>query len=430
MQGFYLVTEKSLRKTRAGDSYLDMTLSDKTGKISAKMWKGFEKAAEEFEQGDAVVVKAHTDVYRNRMQLNVSKISKVREEHEEYGFSLDSLVPSSERDSKEMWTEVMELIDSVEDKFLKKILEVIYEENEKRIQNYPAAKFIHHNFRGGLLEHTLSLAIDSIYFSKKFPYLNRDLLLTGALLHDIGKLFVPSELLNTPRKLTTNELSVLKTHVDLGRDYLEKVDQLDPVAMAIVAEHHERLDGSGYPKKLKGDDISIYGRMAAVVDVYEAMTSVRPYRQSTFSFDEVLMLLEETNATQYDMRVVEEFREMIEKNLLQVEVTDQNLLATDKFIAKQYIKRMKRFYFRMPMDIQEVDRVGDQFVLGPSERMIVHNISCSGIGFISPHPFAVDQNIYISIPCLENLEAVPFAAGVVHCRKHKDGWYTMGAKFH
>ena len=140
IQGFYLVTEKSLRKTRAGDSYLDMTLSDKTGKISAKMWQGFEKAAKEFDQGDAVVVKAHTDVYRNKMQLNVSKISKVREEHDDYGFSLDSLIPSSERDLKEMWTEVMELIESIEDEFLKKILDTIYGENEKRIQNYPVTE--------------------------------------------------------------------------------------------------------------------------------------------------------------------------------------------------------------------------------------------------------------------------------------------------
>jgi len=252
----------------------------------------------------------------------------------------------------------------------------------------------------------------------------------GALLHDIGKLFVPSELLNTPRKLDAQQLSVLKRHVDLGRDYLEKVAQLDPISMAIVAEHHERLDGSGYPIQLEGDDITIYGRMAAVVDVYEAMTSVRPYRQRTFSFDEVLMWLEETNAKQYDMRVVEKFREMIETNLLRVESTEQDCLPKDKFIAKQYIKRMKRFYFRMPMDIRALERVGDQFVLGPSERMIVHNMSCSGIGLISPHPFAVDQNIYISIPCLESLQAAPFVAGVVHCRDHKDGWYTVGAKFH
>lgn len=252
VQGFYLVTEKSLRKTRAGDSYLDMTLSDKTGKISAKMWQGFEKAAEEFEQGDAVVVKAHTDVYRNRMQLNVSKISKVREEHEEYGFSLDSLVPSSERDSKEMWTEVMELIDSVEDKFLKKILEVIYEENEKRIQNYPAAKFIHHNFRGGLLEHTLSLAIDSIYLSKKYPYLNRDLLLTGALLHDIGKV---KELSGEVATTYTDEGSLIG-HIILGRDMVrDAAREINnfPAETLLLLEHlilsHQGKYEYGSPRK-------------------------------------------------------------------------------------------------------------------------------------------------------------------------------------
>ena len=252
VQGFYLVVEKSLRKTRAGDSYLDMTLSDNTGKISAKMWQGFENAADEIEQGDAVVVKGHTDVYRNKLQLNVSKISKVREEHEEYGFSLDSLVPSSERDPKEMWDEVTELIDSIKDKFLKELLEVIYEENEKRIQNYPAAKFIHHNFRGGLLEHTLSLANDSIYFSKKYPDLNRDLLITGALLHDIGKV---RELSGEVATTYTDEGSFIG-HIILGRDMVRDAARAIedfPAETLLLLEHlilsHQGKYEFGSPRK-------------------------------------------------------------------------------------------------------------------------------------------------------------------------------------
>jgi len=252
VQGFYLVAEKSLRKTRAGDSYLDMTLSDKTGKISAKMWQGFEKVVDEFDQGDAVVVKAHTDVYRNKLQLSVSKISKVREEHTEYGFSLDSLVPSSERDSKEMWEEVWELIESIEDRFLKKLLEVIYEEDKERILNYPAAKFIHHNFRGGLLEHTLSLANDSIYFSNRFPDLNRDLLLTGALLHDIGKV---KELTGEVATTYTDEGSLIG-HIILGRDMVRdaaKEIKDFPAETLLLLEHlilsHQGKYEYGSPRK-------------------------------------------------------------------------------------------------------------------------------------------------------------------------------------
>jgi len=252
IQGFYLVTEKSIRKTRAGDTYLDMTLSDKTGKISAKMWQGFEKAAEEFDQGDAVVVKAHTDVYRNKLQLNVSKISKVREEHDDYGFSLDSLIPSSERDPKEMWTEVKELIDSIEDEFLKKIVDIIYGENEKSIQNYPAAKFIHHNFRGGLLEHTLSLANDSVYFSKKYPDLNRDLLLAGALLHDIGKV---KELSGEVATTYTDEGSLIG-HIILGRDMVRDAAKEIagfPAETLLLLEHlilsHQGKYEYGSPRK-------------------------------------------------------------------------------------------------------------------------------------------------------------------------------------
>ena len=229
IQGYFLVTEKSIRKTRTGDPYLDMILQDETGRISAKMWQGFEEQAEEIAEGDAVVVKGHTDLYRNKLQLNVSKISKVREEHTDYGFSPDSLIASSSRDPLEMFEEVKALIESVEDEFLKELLNLIYDENRERIMSFPAAKFIHHNFRSGLLEHTLSIANDASYFAKKYPDLNRDLLLAGSLLHDIGKV---EELTGEIATAYTDEGNLVG-HIILGRD--------------MVREASKKIDG--FPKE-------------------------------------------------------------------------------------------------------------------------------------------------------------------------------------
>lgn len=99
----------------------------------------------------------------------------------------------------------------------------------------------------------------------------------GGLLHDIGKMKVPDRILNKPGKLTETEFDIMKKHVSYGCVLLENTPNLSPISISIAAEHHERYDGSGYPFGLKGDDISIFGQMASIVDVYDALTSNRVY---------------------------------------------------------------------------------------------------------------------------------------------------------
>jgi len=101
----------------------------------------------------------------------------------------------------------------------------------------------------------------------------------GAILHDVGKMKVPQEILNTSNTLTDKEFDLMKDHVVQSRKILEKTDDVPAPAMAVAAQHHERWDGSGYPDGLKGEEISIYGRMAAIVDVYDAITSNRLYHK-------------------------------------------------------------------------------------------------------------------------------------------------------
>lgn len=103
----------------------------------------------------------------------------------------------------------------------------------------------------------------------------------GGLLHDIGKMKVPLHILNKPGRLTDSEFAMMKKHVEEGRLLLENTRGISPISINIAAEHHEHYDGSGYPLGLKGDQISRYGQMAAIVDFYDALTSQRIYHPST-----------------------------------------------------------------------------------------------------------------------------------------------------
>jgi putative nucleotidyltransferase with HDIG domain len=99
----------------------------------------------------------------------------------------------------------------------------------------------------------------------------------GALLHDVGKAAIPDNILNKPGKLTDAEFTEMKSHVVKSKIILETTPGISPIALAVAAQHHERYDGSGYPNKLKGEEISPYGQMSAIVDVYDAITSNRCY---------------------------------------------------------------------------------------------------------------------------------------------------------
>jgi HD-GYP domain-containing protein (c-di-GMP phosphodiesterase class II) len=122
-------------------------------------------------------------------------------------------------------------------------------------------------------------------------------------IHDIGKLSIPAEILSKPTKLTNIEFSLIKEHAQSGYDMLKNVESPWPLAQ-IVYQHHERMDGSGYPRNLKGDEIIIEARIMAVADVVEAMASHRPYRHG-LGIEAALAEIEKNKGTHYDNTVVD-----------------------------------------------------------------------------------------------------------------------------
>jgi len=129
-------------------------------------------------------------------------------------------------------------------------------------------------------QHCVNVSVFATSLGKlmNIPIKELTLLSTSALLHDIGKMFVPQNILNKPGKLTDDEFKIMKSHVTLGYDYLLK-NGFSPSDLKIVIEHHERYDGSGYPYGLKDPEISIFGKIGAVVDIYDAITSDRVYHK-------------------------------------------------------------------------------------------------------------------------------------------------------
>lgn len=128
----------------------------------------------------------------------------------------------------------------------------------------------------------------------------------GGLLHDVGKMKVPRYLLNKPDKLSAAEFEMMKKHVSEGRLLMENTKGMSRISIDIAAEHHERYDGTGYPMGLKGDEISPYGRMAAIVDVYDALTSTRVYHPSSEP-TAVLKQLLESAGHHFDTPLVHSF---------------------------------------------------------------------------------------------------------------------------
>lgn len=125
----------------------------------------------------------------------------------------------------------------------------------------------------------------------------------GATIHDIGKIYVPAEILNRPGRLSRAEFEIIKSHAEVGYDIIKDVHFPWPVADMVI-QHHERMDGSGYPRGLKGDEIILEARILAVADAVEAITSHRPYRAAK-GMDKAVSVLEDSRGRLYDDRVVE-----------------------------------------------------------------------------------------------------------------------------
>ena len=157
-------------------------------------------------------------------------------------------------------------------------------------------------------EHSVSFSVLMMAFAKSMGLSDKIIreVGIGGLLHDIGKTLTPDEILNKPGKLTAEEFVIMKEHVVHSRKILEKTKGLSQISMDIAVQHHEKYDGNGYPLGLKGDQISRYGQMSAIVDVYDALTADRCYHTGKEP-SETLKLLVKWSGAHFNPTLVREF---------------------------------------------------------------------------------------------------------------------------
>ena len=251
LSDIYLCKHKQSAVTKNGKPYDNVILQDKTGTIDAKIWDPNSAGIEDFGSMDYIEVYGDVTSFQGALQVNVKRVRKCREGE----YTPADYLPVSKFGIPEMTEELLKFIGSVKNPYLHGVLEAFFAKDPdflKAFQQSSAAKTVHHGFVGGLLQHTLAVTRLCDYYCTQYPILNRDLLLTAAICHDIGK---TKELSLFPLNDYTEDGQFLG-HIVIGTEMVgEKIRQIEdfPVLLAnelkhCILSHHGELE-FGSPKK-------------------------------------------------------------------------------------------------------------------------------------------------------------------------------------
>ncbi|MCH1984378.1 HD domain-containing protein [Ruminococcus sp. OA3] len=249
--GVYLCKQKQSAVTKNGKAYENVILQDKTGTVDAKIWDPNSQGIDDFDALDYIDLMGDVTSFAGALQVSIKRSRKA----DEGSFDPGDYLPVSVRDRDSMYQEVLALVQSVENPWLSALLKYYFEQDETFVRAFKfssAAKSVHHGFVGGLLEHTLSVAGLCEYYVKMYPYLNRDLLITSALCHDIGK---TKELSAFPVNDYTDDGQLLG-HIMIGAEMLHDAIRtiegfpvkLETELKHCILAHHGELE-YGSPKK-------------------------------------------------------------------------------------------------------------------------------------------------------------------------------------
>ncbi|MDE6212145.1 MAG: HD domain-containing protein [Lachnospiraceae bacterium] len=251
LSDIYLCKHKQSAVTKNGKPYDNVILQDKTGTIDAKIWDPNNAGIEDFDSMDYIDVCGDVTSFQGALQVNVKRVRKCREGE----YAPADYLPVSKFGIPEMTEELLKFIGSIKNPYLHGVLEAFFVKDPdflKAFQQSSAAKTVHHGFVGGLLQHTLAVTRLCDYYCTQYPILNRDLLLTAAICHDIGK---TKELSLFPQNDYTEDGQFLG-HIVIGTEMVgEKIRQIEgfPTLLAnelkhCILSHHGELE-FGSPKK-------------------------------------------------------------------------------------------------------------------------------------------------------------------------------------
>ena len=246
---FFVVAVKQVKSKKSGELYLSLILADRSGQLQANMWDNVNDTISAFDQDDFVKVKGVIHKYNGRWQLTIHKMRKLSDAEIDYA----DYLPKTSKDVEQLWQTLCGYVDTFENPWLKALLQQFLAD-ETIVSAYktaPAAKTLHHAFVGGLLDHVVSLCTVCDLAAKNYPQVNRDLLLSGAFLHDIGKLHE----LAYQRSITYTTKGQLLGHmiIELGmlHDKIARVpgfpDELKLLLEHMIISHHGQYE-FGSPK--------------------------------------------------------------------------------------------------------------------------------------------------------------------------------------
>ncbi|MCQ2507501.1 MAG: HD domain-containing protein [Dorea sp.] len=251
IRNIFLCKGKRSAETRNGRPYDNLILQDKTGTLDGKVWDPNSNGIADYDEMDFIEVYGDVTSYQGNLQLNIRQIRKAYEDE----YIPSDYMPCTDKDVDQMYKELMSYAKKIKNEYLRKVIEYYFVNNEqfiKRFRAHSAAKTIHHGFSGGLLEHTLSVVKMCEYLAGAYPIINRDLLYTAAICHDIGKV---QELSPFPVNDYTDDgqlLGHIVMGVEMVGDAIRTIPGFPPrlaseLKHCIVAHHGELEYGS--PKK-------------------------------------------------------------------------------------------------------------------------------------------------------------------------------------
>jgi 3'-5' exoribonuclease len=251
VEGDYLVKSKTVAQTRQGNPFLTLTLADRTGTVEARLWDRVEEISPRFREGDIVTIAGQTTTFRNQIQIQIRELRQSASPSDPTLFQ-----ETTPKDIAGMFSELKELAHRIKNAHLRALIDSFMADHRfvSQFKKAPAAKTFHHSYLGGLLEHTLSVCQMAVLITEHYPELDGDLLLSGAILHDIGKI----DELTFELNIEYSDRGRLLGHIVLGVLMLEervKTMKDFPSELALrlrhlILSHHGEFD-FGSPKRPK-----------------------------------------------------------------------------------------------------------------------------------------------------------------------------------
>lgn len=266
----FLVKEKNVGMGKNGRPFMTLLLGDSSGHIDGRLWDNVESLSREFENGDVVRIKGQVQLFQNRRQLIVHRLERV----DPSSVNFEDFVPKASRASEDLMAELLNVVRTMKNESLRQLVLDTLEDPEIRpmLLKAPAAKSIHHAWLGGLLEHIVSIVRTMEFMAAHYPFLNRDLLLFGAIFHDIGKIWE----LSWEQGIGYTDRGRLIGHMEMACELIDRKAarilgfdaELRDICKHIVLAHHGKLE-YGSPKRPK----FLEAMMVAMIDDLDSKMS-------------------------------------------------------------------------------------------------------------------------------------------------------------